>query len=93
MGNLIHPVLLAMGLSPETKIVIGGGDTACATLAAGVVKQGDVCESVGTTNVLTVCMEEPKFSPNFHQPPPCGGWSLDLSGGYVPHRLLLPVDI
>ena len=65
VGNLIHPVLLAMGLSPETKIVIGGGDTACATLAAGVVKQGDVCESVGTTNVLTVCVEEPKFSPNF----------------------------
>lgn len=65
VGNLIHPVLLAMGLSPESKIVIGGGDTACATLAAGVVRQGDVCESVGTTNVLTVCVEEPKFSPNF----------------------------
>lgn len=30
-----------------------------------MVKQGDVCESVGTTNVLTVCVEEPKFSPNF----------------------------
>ena len=37
VGTLTHPVLLAMGLSPETKIVIGGGDTACATLAAGVV--------------------------------------------------------
>ncbi|MGE4276455.1 MAG: FGGY-family carbohydrate kinase [Lawsonibacter sp.] len=65
VGTLTHPVLLAMGLSPKTKIVIGGGDTACATLAAGVVKEGDVCESVGTTNVLTVCVEQPKFSPNF----------------------------
>ena len=54
-----------MGLSPETKIVIGGGDTACATLAAGVVKRGDVCESVGTTDVLTVCVDQPKFSPHF----------------------------
>ena len=65
VGTLTHPVLLAMGLPADTKIVIGGGDTACATLAAGVVKQGDVCESVGTTNVLTVCVEQPKFSPNF----------------------------
>lgn len=65
VGTLTHPVLLAMGLSPETKVVIGGGDTACATLAAGVVHQGDVCESVGTTNVLTVCMEQPLFSPHF----------------------------
>ena len=65
VGTLIHPVLLAMGLPADTKIVIGGGDTACATLAAGVVRQGDVCESVGTTNVLTVCVEQPKFSPNF----------------------------
>ena len=65
VGTLTHPVLLAMGLSPETKIVIGGGDTACATLAAGVVKRGDVCESVGTTDVLTVCVDQPKFSPHF----------------------------
>lgn len=65
VGTLTHPVLLAMGLSPDTKIVIGGGDTACATLAAGVVKRGEVCESVGTTDVLTVCVDQPKFSPHF----------------------------
>ena len=65
VGTLTHPVLLAMGMSPETKIVIGGGDTACATLAAGVARHGDVCESVGTTNVLTVCVDQPKFSPQF----------------------------
>lgn len=65
VGRLTHPVLLAMGLSPETKVVIGGGDTACATLAAGVVRRGDVCESVGTTDVLTVCVDQPKFSPHF----------------------------
>ncbi len=28
---------------------MGGGDTACAALAAGVTKEGEVCESVGTT--------------------------------------------
>lgn len=65
VGHLTHPVLLAMGLSPETRVVIGGGDTACATLAAGVTRHGDVCESVGTTDVLTVCVEKPVFSWHF----------------------------
>lgn len=65
VGCLTHPVLLAMGFTPETKIIIGGGDTACATLAAGVVRQWDVCESVGTSDVLTIAVEEAKFSPKF----------------------------
>ena len=65
VGTLTHPAVLALGLRPETKIVIGGGDTACASLAAGVVAHGDVCESVGTTDVLTVCVDKPVFSPNF----------------------------
>lgn len=34
-------------------------------MAAGVTKAGDVCESVGTTNVLTICVDQPKFDRGF----------------------------
>ena len=65
MGGLINEELIALGIPQGTPIVIGGGDTACATLAAGVTKAGDVCESVGTTNVLTICVDQPKFDRGF----------------------------
>lgn len=65
VGGLIHPDLIHMGIPKDTPIIIGGGDTACATLAAGVTKAGQVCESVGTTNVLTICVDQPKFDKGF----------------------------
>ncbi len=65
VGGLINKELIKMGIPEGTPIIIGGGDTACATLAAGVTKAGDVCESVGTTNVLTICVDEPKFDRGF----------------------------
>ena len=65
VGGLINRELIDMGIPEGTPIIIGGGDTACATLAAGVTKAGDVCESVGTTNVLTICVDQPKFDRGF----------------------------
>lgn len=65
VGTLINEELLNLGLNAETKVIIGGGDTACATFATGVVGDGDVCESVGTTNVLTICVDKPKFTGGF----------------------------
>lgn len=65
VGGLIHPDLIHMGIPGDTPVIIGGGDTACATLAAGVTKAGQVCESVGTTNVLTVCVDQPRFDKGF----------------------------
>ncbi|MCB6724265.1 MAG: FGGY family carbohydrate kinase [Blautia sp.] len=65
VGGLIHPDLIRMGIPRDTPVIIGGGDTACATLAAGVTKAGQVCESVGTTNVLTICVDQPKFDKGF----------------------------
>lgn len=65
VGGLIEEEMIRMGIPKGTPVVIGGGDTACATLAAGVTQAGDVCESVGTTNVLTICVDEPKFDKSF----------------------------
>lgn len=65
IGGLINEEMIALGIRRGTPIIIGGGDTACATLAAGVTQAGDVCESVGTTNVLTICVDQPKFDRGF----------------------------
>ena len=65
IGKLNNQDLISLGIPSGIPVVIGGGDTACATLAAGVVKNGDVCESVGTTNVLTVCVDKPIFDNRF----------------------------
>lgn len=64
-GGLNCPELIELGIREGTPVVIGGGDTACASLAVGVTKAGDVCESVGTTNVLTICVDRPKFDHSF----------------------------
>lgn len=65
IGGLINQDLINLGIPAQTPVIIGGGDTACATLAAGVTGAGDVCESVGTTNVLTICVDQPKFDRGF----------------------------
>lgn len=65
VGTLKDQELMALGLPEGIPVVIGGGDTACASLAVGVTRAGDVCESVGTTNVLTICVDKPKFDRSF----------------------------
>lgn len=65
VGGLNCQELIKLGLKADIPVVIGGGDTACASLAVGVTRAGDVCESVGTTNVLTICVDQPKFDHSF----------------------------
>lgn len=65
VGYLNNHDIISLGIPKDTPVVIGGGDTACATFAAGITKDGDVCESVGTTNVLTVCVDKPLFDNRF----------------------------
>lgn len=65
VGPLCDSSMIALGLPTGIPVIIGGGDTACASLAAGVVRDGDVCESMGTTDVLTVCTKKPIFRREF----------------------------
>jgi xylulokinase len=65
VGNLVNEEVINLDIPAQTPVVIGGADTPCASLAAGVVKNGDVCESVGTTDVLTVCVDKPVFDKGF----------------------------
>ena len=61
-GILTAPEVIACGVPPRTPVVIGGADSPCASLACGVIAPGDICQSVGTTNVLTVCTDKSVFS-------------------------------
>lgn len=65
IGGVRDKELTALGIPKGTPVVIGGADTPCATLVAGVTRAGDVCESVGTTDVLTVCIDKPVFDKSF----------------------------
>ena len=65
IGTLINEELTGLGIPKGIPVAIGGADTGCATLAAGVTRDGDVCESVGTTDVLTVCVDRPLFDRSF----------------------------
>jgi xylulokinase len=65
VGRLACPELEAAGLPAGIPVAMGGGDTACAALAIGAVNRGDVFESSGTTNVVSVCTETPVFDDRF----------------------------
>jgi len=65
VGLLACPELEAVGLPAGIPVAMGGGDTACSALAVGALNQGDVFESAGTTNVITVCAEKPVFDDRF----------------------------
>ncbi len=64
-GELICPELTDLGIPKGIPVVIGAGDTPCAALAAGACAPGTSCESAGTTDVLTVCVDEPRFDRRF----------------------------
>lgn len=65
LGGLTAQALIDLGIPQGTPVVMGGADTPCASLACGVTCHGDACESVGTTNVLTICTEKPVFDRGF----------------------------
>lgn len=62
-GLLRHKDLIALKIPANTPIVIGAADTASAALACGVLHAGQAFESFGTTDVLSVCVDKPIFSP------------------------------
>ena len=62
VGRLNAAEVIGLGVPAGIPVVIGGADSPCASLACGVIRAGDICQSVGTTNVLTICIEKPVFS-------------------------------
>lgn len=59
LGRLSQSAAGALGLPAGTRVIVGGGDTACAAYAAGVDKNDDRLITFGTTHVITDDADHP----------------------------------
>jgi xylulokinase len=79
----------AAGLDAETLVVLGCGDEMAATLGAGVIEPGSVCDVIGTAEPVCAVVAEPALDPEavteLHPHASHGDWLLEnpgwLSGG------------
>jgi xylulokinase len=79
----------AAGLDASTLVVLGCGDEMAATLGAGVIDPGTVCDVMGTAEPVCAVVSEPALDPDCvteaHPHATPGGWLLEnpgwLSGG------------
>jgi xylulokinase len=58
LGRIKKKVSNATGLRPDVLVVTGGHDHLCAALATGVFKKGSALISTGTTESLTMSLED-----------------------------------
>src|SRR3954470_2438377 len=63
LGPVAPWLCAATGLSPETLVVLGCGDEMAATLGAGVVEPGVVCDVMGTAEPVCAVVSEPAYDP------------------------------
>lgn len=60
-GTLLPEVAKELGLSPSCKVVGGAGDCAAGAVGNGIVKQGVLTTSLGTSGVVFVHSDQPQY--------------------------------
>lgn len=65
VGSLGADVAEQLGLTSGIAVAVGSADTAAAAFAVGIRNAGDVFESVGTSGVITFCLDRPDFDDAF----------------------------
>jgi xylulokinase len=60
-GTLRRDVAEMLGLSPDCKVVAGAGDCAAGAVGNGIVKQGIVTASLGTSGVVFCHSDSPQY--------------------------------
>lgn len=65
LGEISADAAAATGLAAGTPVALGAADTAAAAFALGLRERGDVFESVGTSGVITFCLDRPQFDASF----------------------------
>lgn len=68
-GDLTVWAADALGLPRSTPVVAGSGDNQCGAIGAGVVSPGEAQLSLGTSGVLYVHSDSPRFDISEHAPP------------------------
>lgn len=63
IGAVTAQAAAATGLKAGTPVVIGGGDGACATAGAGVVRPGDAYIYIGSSAWMAFVSREPLYDP------------------------------
>lgn len=62
-GSLKPSVAQLLGLNPHIPVVAGGGDNAAAAVGTGIVTEGVVSSSIGTSGVIFAHIDKLKFDP------------------------------
>jgi xylulokinase len=65
IGQVTDAASALTGIRAGTPVALGAADTAAASFAVGLVDGGKVFESVGTSGVITFCLDRPDFDPSF----------------------------
>lgn len=60
-GTINEQAAGKIGLSAGTPVVIGGGDGSCACVGAGVIREGNAYNVLGTSSWISVASKEPVF--------------------------------
>lgn len=73
------PIAAQLGLSPATKVAVGGGDNMMAAIGTGCVEEGRLAMSLGTSGTLFAYSATPVVDAQ-------GGWAAFCSstGGWLP---------
>jgi len=64
VGNMKEKVARELGLLPDVKVINGGADNACAALGVGVISEGQVMISLGTSGTVFAPVENGKPDTN-----------------------------
>ncbi len=63
LGAILPEMAAATGLPAHTRVAVGGHDHVCGALAAGVVQPGTALNSIGTSEVIFLPLQEPLSDP------------------------------
>lgn len=63
VGAVTAQAAAATGLRPNTPVVIGGGDGACATVGAGAVRPSDAYNYIGSSSWVALTTTQPVLDP------------------------------